>query len=470
LPRTAAAKPNVSPVNINVNSPEPAGPPKPAETSTEKPLNWFWDLLAKIEKEEWGRVYSVSVWRQADSRVPMAAGEKGYLDMFTEAITVATVKTKYGGGKFRAILEKKSRYQTSHDFEIEGSPVYDFKRERPGTPAPAASDGSAAVLQQFVGVLREELQHSRESNQGGNPAGDEAIKMISSASERAMDIVLKQIPQAGSKTQELREMVATIKELGLIGGNNGGGGDGIIGTIRVLKELGLLGGQAQDPMAQLTMFMTLFEKMDALRGEGGGHGRNWKDTLAEEGVKLIPRLLEENAAAREARLQAARRGQRVGQPALPAARPAPGESAQSFADRAIAQRRAAESAPAAGNGAAPALRTVPIEQEIGEPAAPPQPSTNAPGSDWMKQRFVEMIWAGREIEDIIDFFDELNPAFCNDLSASTPEVVTAYLQADPILRRVTEHTQWPQILERGRTYLLQDEDGRSVDPAKVNLN
>ena len=440
-----------------------AEPPAPPE---EKPDTWFWDLLREIPTQQWGSRSSVMIWRDSP-KVPGVPGAKGFLCEVFEPITPSWVKERYGGGKFRCILLKDSRFQTTHIFDIEGAPKYDLSRENPyGVAGHAGNNGNGdkELLQQFVGVLRDELQRAREAN-SAPPGTDRVVELLTTASEKAMEIVTKQAPGHVDSTQQLANLVNIVKGMMPQPQENG-----LLTTM--LKPLVEKMLTPVDPMAQVTMFLTIFEKLDALRGGGdsGGKPKDWRAMLAEGLVQKGPELLKEvretlqvNAETARERHATAQTFERVEQLRRTSPTNVP---ANGTAPAAAAPNPAQPSAmPAPGP-----LRTVPINHGT-EPQAAPAPSATAaaaapaaPGmsssesdavANFMKRRIVEMVEEGRDPEDVVDFIEDVDASTNNLLAQYSPEVVTTFLEADPILARATKHPHWLEFLTAAQAYIKE---------------
>lgn len=447
MPRVSATKPAPQPVTINVQPNIPPERNSEAAPPEKEPLSptWFWELIADIPKDEWGKIYDMLLFR-IDPKVPMHPGYKGYLDTFAEPISPAWVKARYGGGRFRLVLQKNGRFKTSHEFEIEGQPIYDLTRERVNGQNPAAAGtGGEAFAKQVIDMLREELTRSRESGPASTAITDETIGLVTKAAEKAMDMIKNQVPAATDPSTQLSSMVSTLKNLGLVGQPSGGG---IVETISVLKTLGLIGQPAPDPMAQINTFLTIFEKLDALRGERAAGPRDWKATLAEKAIEHVPEILREVRATAEAsrdaagqRLEAARANERIASAirGMPAPPPVPSPAAVT-----------------PPTPAASALKTVPAAEQENPAAETSGSLEQSPAFEaWIKQRMVAMIAAGEEPEAIVDFLDIAKPGFANDLVAYPPEQVTLFLSADPILKEAVAHPRWEKVLAAARAYILE---------------
>lgn len=474
MPRSSvAAPPTPQKVNVSVDVPsnQPAAPREPEEKS---PM-WFWDMLQQIPRDQWGNVYSVMAWRE-EPKVPGVPGAKGFLFEAFEPITLSYFKERYGGGKFKAVLQKNSKFQTTHIFDVEGQPKYDLSREAPhANPSGAANgDANSALLKDFVGVLRDELARSRESNSAANPATDQAISLVSSAAEKAMEIVASRANAGGtgSSTQQLSELVNIVK--GLLPAQGGSGFESTL--LKVLMEKLLT---PVDPLAQVTAFLGIFEKIDAIRGgggEGGGKAKDWRAMLAEGAVNKGPEILrelretfqvsKEAAAERRVASENIRRVEELRHGAAPAA-PANGQPATPAA------------VPTGPLRTVPIDRTAPITPEVMPAAAPAETPPAAPGmtsaetdavGKFMEQRIVQMIADERDAEDIVDFIEEIDATMNDMLLQYSEDLVTTFLAGRPIIGKATQHPQWSEFLRRAKTYIkeIREEDA-AIDEASQRV-
>lgn len=440
---------------------------KTAQETQEKPPSWFWDKLAEIPAESWKLgEYQVWITRLGDSRVPFAAGEKGYLDMFIEPITPATIKQKYGGGKYQAVLNRRGRAVTSHNFEIEGTPIFDSRRERPGNSPAALAAGSGDVngfFNQVMTMLREELNHARENGQGSNSANEATVEMLSNAAKKAAEIMEKQAPQAGNPATMMRDMVSAMKDMGMVGANGGQTKSTLGSLIEELTPLVALVSpliekffKPQDPMAQITTFMTIFDKLDGLRGSGsGGGGKTDTNTLILEGIKTLPSVIETMQANKAARQRPAPRQ-------LPQA-PAQPAGATIHASRPLPTPLAAPGTQA--NGAAPIsssrpLSTVrlddaPMPKDPADPFAAPTPTANAAPlaqpteqefNTWVSTRMVEMLYLGFDGYDIVGWLEIVKPEIVRDLDKYADDQIESLFRMDPVLMHALEHPNWKNVL------------------------
>lgn len=459
-------------INITPAQQEQPAPANEEKRRDELSPSWFWDLINGISKDDWGSKYDLLLLRRGESKVPMATGEKGFLDQFIQPVSLPIIKQKYGGGLFRIILNHNGHFKTSHDFEIEGQPLYDSRRERP-VNAPAAAGGSdSALAQQIVTMLREEMSRNREA-QGNNPASEAAIGLVTNGAAKVIDMIKE---NSTGKSGGILETITVLKELGLIGQQQQPAGGGVVETIKVLKELGLIGtapaAAAGNLTDQLTQLLTVYEKLDAVRGSGGGGKADWKETLASKAMEHLPEVVSVFRETRDSNV----------------------ERAKAERERAVAQRQTAEVlrtiSPAASSAAtsphaapqgvelthsAPvsAMRTVRLDGAASEQdlaaaaeviAAAPAAFTEAdPGFvAWLKHRLVALVCMGQSGESIVDFLDGAAPGYSDQLNSAPAAMVTAFMRNDPILRAATEHPRWETTLAEARDYL---KDGAEADAA-----
>lgn len=466
MPRVAASK-AASPVTIQVNPTEQQPPPPPAalEEKPELPPTWFWDKISEIPLDEWGRVYDLVLQRTGDRKVPMLDGEKGYLATYVKPVTLAEIKGEFGGGKYIIALERNGRYVTSHTFEIAGQSIYS-SRERAGHPAAAAAaPADGPLMQQFVNMLRDELQRSRE--QGGGAAGvtERALDLITDAAKRSNEIVTKQTPQAEGPTAALREMIGAIKDMGLLGGAQHSTLGSLVTEITPLITLltPLLGKffTPSDPLSQVTQFMSLMDKLDELRGKAGGGGRGTTtNDLLLAGIEQLPKVLNEMGQQKAQALEHQQRQLAVGarvshgtSPLPPAGAPTPHSSA-AVSPAAQPQARGGAATPPLSP-----LRVVPLsertspgplaEATVGAVGAPTNLSPSVPYNptqdlkvqydEWVKLRVVEMIAMGFPGEQIAASLDVWKPEMIRELAQRSEQEIEAIFSLDPVLAQVVKH-------------------------------
>jgi len=485
MPRAATVAPAApQKVNVSVDMP-PSQPGEPIEKEEKSPM-WFWDMLQQIPREQWGNVYSVMAWRE-EPKVPGVPGAKGFLFEAFEPITLSYFKERYGGGKFKAVLQKNSKFQTTHIFDVEGQPKYDLSREAPHPHAAAANgDANSGLLKDFVGVLRDELARSRESNSAPNPATDEAISLLSKASEKAMDIVANRANAGApsSSTAQLSELVTIVK--GLLPTQPAQSDGGLMALLApVIPELLKKLMTPADPLAELAKLKSVMELLDGIRGGGGeSKAKDWRGLLAEGVVQKAPEILKEvreivqenreTAHERRAAAEAIREVEQLrrGQPAAPGAPTAAAPSpVLTGADKTVMPQGPLRTVPLDRTP-----RQQPITPEVMPSAAAPPaaPGMAANESDavanFMMRRIVEMVNDERDAEDVVDFIEEVDPSMNDLLAQFSPEMVTTFLAARPIIGEATQHPKWNSFLVQAQRYIKEiREEDKAIAQAEARV-
>jgi len=440
--------------------------------------------MASLSPEQW-KEHIVYLTRERPKTSINGVG--GYLAKIIEPFDLEEVKTAYGGQEFSYIMKKKNDIVYSGRFTIEAPARLDPQREQAtvpvAAPAVAASDVNG-VVNQVMTLLREELNHARESGQGSTGANEATVQMLSSASEKAMAILEKQVPQAGNPASTLRELVVALKEMGVMGAQQQGSP-----LVQLVKELAplltLIGPVVEkllkpaDPVAQLTQLKTLMDLADGLRGGGGGSRGTTTNDLILEGIKTLPAMIGD--------LQAQKAQQRVQRIASPVA-PSPG-AAPPAARTPLSAPPAApanQTFPGAAPMATRPLTVTPVNPsqeetaaDVGAPTMPAQPGempqpTPDEFNTWVSARVVEMIYLGFEGEDIVTWLEMTKPALLEDLTKYTDEQIEGLFSMDPILSRALQHPNWKRILMQARAAAAEtladvDEDEEEIpEPQKVN--
>jgi len=304
--------------------------------------------------------------------------------------------------------------------------------------------------------------------------------MIVTASEKAMEIVKQQTPQASNPTEQLTQLVTTAKSLGIMGAPSSG--------FTLESFLGLLGSPLLkplidkfltpvDPIAQLTGYLTLFDKLQNLRGDSGGSGgapKDWKAAIVTDLVPRIPEILDGWAKNNQAAIDAATQRRIAAEATERAAGTirtlqAPGAQSQQTAPQPAhpPHMQAAPPAPAASG-----LRTVRLDAGVpnvtvsaAQPGPPlptvvqPSPSEADAIANFVKSRVVAIIRAGGDPEEIaehiVDFLEDSDPETVKQLVSVSGEMLTAVFSGDPILKAAVAHPQWKEILEAAREYILE---------------
>jgi hypothetical protein len=448
---------------INVMPPNPAeaAPPSAPEVREEKDPMWFWNKIAEIPADQWNRVYDVMLTR-LEPRVPGVPGSKGYLAMFTEPVRLPQIKNMYGGGKYQVVLSKNGRFVTSHNFDIEGTPKYDLTRENPS----AAPAGAGPTDQQgLISLLRELVDKLQSSPTVTDDVKQTASSLLQEAAKSSIEMVKAQVPKATNASEELRSLIGTLKDLNLVGTTPA---TATSSNPLIDKVLGLLVEKAltpPDPLAQLTVYMTLFEKLEGLRGEGRGGKKDWVSTAIEKGAEILPRVLDEVHASREANVEVARTRLATAQtmrgvppPPAPGAPPSPGTAAvlASPGGRTGLQVERLNGEPSAAQAEAAAAA----------PAVPMIDPNSSAYQNFVKARVVDLIDQNYEAPDIVAYLDGALPGFCDQLMYPE-QVVEASMREDPILVRAVDHPRWKKLFAQVRDFIKQNAEEEIPSP-KIN--
>jgi hypothetical protein len=441
LPRKIDTSP-ATPV-ININTSAPASSPeneKPETPREEKPPNWFFTELADKPAHEWGRVWSLELHRLKPD-VPGVPGTKGYLRLFSEPVTLETIRSNFGGGRFRLNLCKNGRWHTSHEFEIEGQPVYDPNRERPATNG----NGNGNVgIGDLVTMLREELQRSRD---GQAPGGEEVIKMLTSASEKAMEIVTKQTTPATDPASQLNALLTAAKSLADLRApqSNGLGelGQYLGPLLKAVMEKLI---SPPDPLAELQKMAGLIDVLEKIRGGAGdAPPKDWRAAAVQAVTNHLPEILDtfkttsaNTVAANQARARAAEVIRGAAPAAVPAA--APTNPAPASA--------AAPAPPVHSNGG---LRLVPrdsVDETPVQQGAPAETATASPLSveehrHALKINVVNLFMHGASGSSIASYVEDVDPEFAADFGKYTTDQIISFFATDEILKVMVDSTLPP---------------------------
>jgi hypothetical protein len=468
LPRVKKEQPTAPLVTITTAPQEQPAEPEEVKPQEERSPTWFWDLINSFQKDDWGKVYDVWLVRRGDSKVPYAPGAKGFLDQFMEPINPIFIKQKYGGGLYRAVLRKNGTLKTSHDFEIEGNPVYQVT-ERPGDAHRNSGNGGgneSQLAQQFISVLRDELQKSREASQA-SPATDNAIEMMAKAAEKSMDMVRSNVPAGSDPAAQVNALLGAAEKLAnLKNGNAFDLGDFLNKLLAnpLIAPIITRLITPPDPLAELAKLGGALEAIEKIRGGGNGAGGrgDWRSVLAEKAVEALPQVLDTVKQNREASLKVAEEQRTAA------------EIRDRTAQTVKELRSQPPPPPAAPSSATPPastvtpMRTVPLNgtapSETPAPANGQTANTDDLVADWIKQRIVAGVQLGTDPEAIVDFLDVADPSVCDQLVAYPAEVVTGFLQNDPILHAAVTHPNWPAFFAAARAYILSDEPEPAAKP------
>lgn len=444
--RTTQTQPQTV-INLAPQSTETIEPEKPQEREEKEP-GWFISDMMKIPTNEWEKIYHLELQR-LEPKVPGVAGSKGYLWTFFAPITYADVKKRWGGGKFRMDLCKNGHYFKTHNFDIEGEPIYDRSREIP--PANGNGNGlggNADFQKEFISVLRDELQRSRESNNG--TGSEHVIEMLTKASERAMEIVTKQTPSAADPGAQLNNLLAAAEKLANLRAPAASGLGGIGDIITLLTNLGVL-HKPKTLAEQIADAKALKELVG-----GDAEPKGWRERAVDVVAGHIPEILDTlKTIAPPNAAQARPAAQQPGRPAelrtvpinrQPTAQPQPAQ--QPAAAPAVRVEGGLNLEPRDA-AAAPAVAAV-----SAQPA--PMPVSQEQYYEGMKVQVVNMFRYGASGSAIAAFLEDIKPQMAEDLAKYPAQTVTEFFAQDPILKLMVADPRWPEVLADAREYLGEE--------------
>jgi hypothetical protein len=434
----------------------------------EKEPGWFFDEMNKVPTNEWEKIYHLELQR-LEPKVPGVAGSKGYLWTFFGPVTLADIKKRWGGGKFRMDLCKNGHYWRTHNFDIEGEPIYDRSREIP--PANGNNgNGAASVGSDFMKILEqqnERLYQVLTTLQGAgkeNPAISSAVDILTSAYKTGLSAVAAKPGESGNDPMKQFEMVLAVAERIASVRSNGGSG-GLTDAIKTLSELGVL----QKPKTLAEQIAEAKALKDLLSGEGG-EPLTWGQMAVKAASEHLPEILDTLKTIA---------------PAPRAANQPPGQTREALRvvpiDRSQPQPAAQPAAAAPAAPTTPAIRVeggLNLESrdglrqgDAGQTPAPvaavaaevmpasqpaPVPVSQEQYDEGMKVQVVNMFRYGASGSAIAAFLEDIKPEMAEDIAKYPAQTITEFFSKDPILKLMVMDPRWPEVLADAREYLSEE--------------
>jgi hypothetical protein len=435
------------------------GAPK-TEASTEEAPS-FWEKMLSIPKSEWADNCTLWIYR-LEPRTRMLPGERGYLDILTEPITPDYIKKRWGGGRFRLILNRSGKIFAKIEEDIEGEPVYDRREAVNGTAAASNGNGTAgaSVGSDFMKILEQQnerlyqvlttLQGAKEEN----PAIASAVDILTSAYKTGLSAVATNPGGTTGDPAKQLEVVLSLAEK-IVSIRGGGGGGGLTEAITLLTNLGVL----QKPKTLADQIADA-KALKELIGGGDAEPKDWRAAGVQALTQHLPEILEAfkapavTAQARAVEAQARARTAETlrtvpidrNQPqAQPAAHPAAAPAAPSIRVDGGLHLESTGAAPA------PAVEVMPAAQ----PA--PAPVSQEQYDEGMKVQVVNMMRYGASGSAIATFLEDVKPDLAKDLVNYPEQTITEFFRQDPILKLLVEDPRWHEVLADARAYLSEDE-------------
>lgn len=485
MPRVARTNAPETP-QVVINTGSPAATTAPAEPQPEKTTPELWSYVNSLTPDDWKR-HAIYLYRTKP--VVGMKSKESYLDVFSAPFTIEDVKAKFGGEEFTVKCVRndngKWRYVCVATFSIEAAPKYDTTREAPmgqnvGAPTSAGAAGDAVtkkVVDQFLDERRQENDMFQDAHRKTLELVTDGYKQVAAAAAESSagkpngqtndgDLVkvllLKLLDRNPMK--EMMEALAMARELGLIpaAGAAGPNALGVLGQVKevlgLVKELGgEMGGGARGRAATITE--TIMEHAP---------------TLIEKGVDALGKLAEIKAQDNknlEIRANAATRIAQINRSAQPQAQPPYPESPIAVPG---APQPMPPTPPAAGggNGGTGGLDLEPVAGAPAYTAPPPFIPSQANEAEaerflftWISARVVQMVAAGAEGGDVIDFVENCDPRITDRLLNTTPEGLRLFFAADPTLSTAMKLPRWEAFFAEACADLYESE---AAGPVKVN--
>jgi len=424
-------------------SPNQPAADAPEDTAPEKS---FWEKLYEIPDEAWwGGVHG-----EKGVRVYLYRDEPGaaYIAVIKEPFDIDWVKAKYGGGRYRAMLnDAGGRAIAVQKFTVEGA----SKRPAEADPAAAAPHDAMTAM---VDMIREEQRETRALvrellGRDRNPSPvspmDMQMQMLPTMLGVWGKIFEGMIPRQTDPLELLVKLQNMMRP---------------VDTLQIIKDAKAAGlipeaTPAGNMLEQLSGMMAVAEKLNNLGGGGPGAGKSWAELLIDKGpdiLRVFSDGIKQYKELEEKRLETAK-FIATNQPRQipPAPHPQPGPPPHP----APASQPAT---PAVNQGPANAqpLNVEPIGAQPAPQAGAVAEVTEAQVTQ-VKMQVVQAIVAGETGEDIFSFLKIQAPVFLTgmcfyDDAGKVTGVVSLdqlaqFCAADPVLGQAAQHPRFRPVLK-----------------------
>lgn len=454
---------------------EPA-PPSPAKPEDKIPIE---DFLSGVPRSEWLVNTAYYLYRLNESIAIAERFQGEHRGAFLRYLTAddfrefeegnfwyglqSWVKKKYGGSNYRIIINNtKDKCKTLYNksWSIEGAPILD-NREVWRNGAPSAS-GPAADQSQFtnqlLGFLKEQIE--KQQNRDGSTTLETAMNTISQVQKNAMEIAKNQMPQPMSPADIMGMMMGIFKEMMTQNRPQASETDLLIKAIALLKDSGMI-----QPKQDAGGFAMIKEIVAGLKEMGikvgGGGGAAAQDDWRLEVVKALPEIgrqvhgiVDRVVTARTMPIIAARA------PAI-SAQSSLGIGPSAIIPRPMAATTTAPNPPVPGAQSGPAATMRSIEPE----------EAQAILWTWLRQRIVDWIQHDVDGGDAALAIQMNEPGLAAMIRQQTPEDLTKFLQADPIMCVIKDDPRLPGFVEAMLAFFKEDADETNEhDDTNVKVN
>ena len=471
---TAAVQPGVLQQTISL----PAQPSAEPESDANK-LS-FWECVASVPEEDWWTgVHGEKGWK---AYLYEDTPGSPYIAVIAHCFDIEWVKSEYGGGAYRAMLNDPSGKRIAFQkFSIDGDP----RRKPPqGTaqPAPAQNAQDSAMVS-LVEMIREEQKATREmlrevmqANRAApaNPTQDLFMTVFPTAMSGVIKVFTDILPR-----QENRNPIDDfIKMKELFGAQQR---DPFAELVK-LRELGLLSPAGSGGMGniieQLEMVTRVAERMGL---SGGGGGKSIAEVIIDKGPDILTAIkggIAEMRALEESKLktvQAIAVANRTAQPqpaaAIPAAVTLPPAATSQHTMVAATQPMISQQTNAPQ---ATPLAVEPIGAASPQSIAIPPDVTGEQMAQLteeqlvlIRQKVVRAILQGSSGDDIVGFLAVEAPMVLNGFVGVPAPHVEAYFRNHPILAQAAGSPRFRQTIAEMVEILNDIPEGEAPDQ-KVN--
>lgn len=456
----------------------------PVDPGERQGLGMPWqEYLATVPEDELA-ITTVYIYRKEPPTISGFLLRSGGDGKSAERIDDQWLEDHFGGGTFDLTIRSKSgKSHYERTVRIAGLPKLTDK-EKIAAPAPspaavAVSADNTAILDLLGKTIDrlERLQTNMNTPQR-SAADDSVVEIMATAAKRGIEVAAGGSPAV----READEMDKMLRKAML---------DRLLAPPAVpaesdfdkqLKKV-MLDRLLAPPPSQNKSLIEELKGLAELRdlmgwSEGAGKGEHWTTALIHQAPAVLDKLGELNSTRLETAQTELRRAEIIANARRGVVTPPPAHQSpavQTSANHPPAARPAAPQpgpAPAAGP-----IRMAPMDGG-GTSAAPPAEAINhAPPSmegldtespaivQFVKERVVAMVQEGTPGGGIVAFLIGMRQEkFVQMLVKYTPEQISAFLRADPILRQAVEHPDWADVLEEARGYVHDQEVAAAAPP------
>lgn len=429
------------------------------------------DYLRTIDDEE-REITTANVYRYDPPT------QKGFIVQTcpAEAIDEEWIRSRFGGGTFGLkIYSKSGKSAFIKDIVIAGSPKFlPTEQATAAHAAPAPSADNAGILALLEKTI-DRLDRLQAGTAQQSPAQDQVVQIMADAAKKAVEIA----GSANSKPQEssLDSDLQRLKLMAEIFKPAPAPQDKLRDAFQEAMIKKLLDPPPSQGKSLIEELKGLGELRELLGwGEAGGKGEHWTTALIHQAPAVLDKLAEIDSTRLQTAQTEMRRAEIIANARRGIVTPPPAQQppvVQTSASHPPATRPApAQPAPPAGP-----LRMAPMDGNSASAAPSAEVVNSAPPSmagldtespaivQFVKERVVAMVQEGTPGGGIVAFLIGMRQEkFVQMLVKYTPEQISAFLRADPILRQAVDHPDWEDVLEEARGYVRDQEAAAATPP------